>query len=124
MVIMNIRALDTTGNRAAPDGFRSMVRRFAGIAADEAMFGRVPNAGAAAQALRGAALVMLRELNNAGGDVDDIRGSAQSAAAVGRGSDDAARRALVRARADALDRFHGWTAPPSAKLPDPAGPGR
>ncbi|MFW6725079.1 hypothetical protein ACHZ98_34085 [Streptomyces sp. MAR4 CNY-716] len=121
MVTMNIKALDTAGNRAAPDGFRAMVQQFANIASDETMFGQVPNAGAAAQALRGAALVMLRELSNAGQDVDDIRQSARAAAGIGRGSDEAATNALVRARADALHRFDGWTTPPTAKNLDPDG---
>jgi hypothetical protein len=106
MVSMNIDALKKAeGGAARRGGLAGMRDSFAQIASDAAMFGQVPNAASAAEALRSAAATMLRELERAGQSVEDIRSSAAAAAGIGKGTDDEARRTLTRAQAAAVSAF-------------------
>ncbi|MDT0346575.1 hypothetical protein [Streptomyces litchfieldiae] len=106
MVTMNVGALHGAEDGAARrDGLAGMKARFAEIASDPAMFGEVPNADLAAEALRSAAESMLRELERAGLTVEDIRASAAAAAGIGEESDEAARATLSSARIEAATAF-------------------
>ena len=98
MVTMNPGGLrDAERGAAEREGLAGMRARFVEIASNRAIFGDVPNAEQAAAALRTAVLTMLRELEQAGRDVEDIRRSAATAAVIADDSDAEAKRALRRA---------------------------
>jgi hypothetical protein len=106
MVTMNIGALRGAEDGAgARDGLASMKARFAEIASDPAMFGEVPNAELASEALRSAAASMLRELERAGISVEDIRISAANAAGIGEDADEAANATLSRSYVESVTAF-------------------
>ena len=95
MVTMNFGALGGVEKGAGKrDGLAGMRASFAQIASDPAMFGDVPNAGAASAALERAALNLLVQLERAGRTVENIRKSAAKAAGIGEEADADARRVL------------------------------
>jgi hypothetical protein len=106
MVIMNIGGLEAAeGGAADVNGLAAMKATFSQIASSHGMFGEVPNAANAAEALARAADKMLTEMDAASRTVDDIRRSARAAADTGEAHDAAAHQTLSRAQSDNVSLF-------------------
>ncbi|MGP4113356.1 hypothetical protein ACTWP5_20885 [Streptomyces sp. 4N509B] len=103
---MDLIPINITGVREAEagaadrDGLASLKEKLSQISSDAAMFGGVPNAARAAQALSAATLAMFSAVEGAGRTVQDIERSARTAAGIGEQTDAEAQGALMAVQAE------------------------